>query len=145
MSEDYVSEVAKPVLSFSELMNLALAFNSRIDTLWQRVLYTHAAIVGVMVFFATAHDMLAVPRVLVFLFYTFNTGITLAAFAECYSGLRAALDDLKAFPQSESSTNIQSWVMNRSYHRHALRRVLTLGAVWLVLGYLLVYPVVIDL
>lgn len=139
---DGSSSVEKAVLSFSELMNLALAFHARIDTLWQRVLYSHAAIVGVMVFFATAQDLLALPRVLVFLFYTFNIWITLVAFAECYSGLRAVLDDLKVFPQSDASTNIQSWVIQRTYHRHALRRILLLGAVWLVLGYLLVFPVI---
>lgn len=143
LKEDIVKD--EPIIGFNELINLSLSFNGRIDALWQRVLYTHAAIVGVMVFFATAEQLLALPRILVFIFYTFNIGITLAAFSECYSGLRAVLDDLKSFPKSNNSTHIQSWVTERSYHRHAMRRVILLGLIWLVLGYLLVYPVIIDL
>ena len=144
MSKDYVESAEKPSLSFTDLMSLSLAFNSRLDTLWQRVLYTHAAIVGVMVFFGTTQDLLPLPRLLVFFFYTFNIGVTIAAFSECYSGLRAVLDDLKSFPESDNGTNTQIWVMERSYNRHAMRRVLSLGAVWFVLGYLLVYPVFVD-
>ena len=133
-----------PVLSFAELMTLALAFNARLDTLWQRVLYTHAAIVGVMVFFASTSDPYAVPRVLVFFFYTLNIAVTMTAFLESYSGLAATLEDLKTFPSQAKDTHVQAWVLDRSYHRHAMRRVVALGLVWAVLGYLLVYPVLID-
>lgn len=134
-----------PALGFAELMNLSLSFNARVDTLWQRVLYTHAAIVGVMVFFATADYPFVLPRILVFFFYTLNIGITIAAFNESYSGLRAALEDLKKFPACEANQHIKTWVLGRNYHRHTQRRVLALGVVWLVLGYLLVYPILIDL
>lgn len=145
MPKDDEKNTGEPNLGFSELMNLSLAFNSRVDALWQRVLYAHAAIVGVMAFFASAEDIFAVPRLLVFFFYTLNIGLTIAAFRESYSGLDATLADLKAYPRSRKSLNIQTWVLERSYHRHARRRVLALAFVWLVLGYLLVYPVIVDL
>lgn len=127
-------------VSFSDLMGLVLTFNSRLDALWQRVLYAHAAIVGVMVFFGTSDHMFAVPRMLVFFFYTLNTMITVFAFLETYSGLRATIADLKNYPKSASSGNLQNWILNRHYSSHATRRVCALITIWLVLGYLLIYP-----
>ena len=127
-------------LSYNELIGLALSFNARVDTLWQRTLYAHAAIVGVMVFFATADDPFLVPRLLVLFFYTLNLGITVAAFFESYSGLRAVTEDLKQFPEAKSTSNTQAWVFSQSYHMHAHRRLWLLGVVWLVLVYLLLFP-----
>ena len=114
----------------------------RVDTLWQRVLYSHAAIVGVMVFFATSSEPYLVTRGLVLFFYTLNTGITLAGFHETYSGLKAVSDDLKSFPRQAAISSLQTWVETQSYHRHALRRVFLLAVVWLVIGYLLLYPII---
>lgn len=131
-----------PHMGFSDLMSLSLSFISRLDTLWQRVLYSHAAIVGVMAFFATSDNDFAVARFLVFFFYTLNTAITIAAFRESYSGLRATLNDLQQFPQSAANTNVQHWVLQQSYDRHAKRRIWALLLVWLVLGYLLIYPII---
>lgn len=145
MSKDELHSPVDALLSYNELINLSLAFNARVDGLWQRMLYTHAAIVGVMVFFATTDDPFSAARLLVFFFYTLNIAITVAAFRESYSGLDAALRDLKAFRNSERNAHIQTWVLEQSYHRHARRRVLALGAVWMVIGYLLVYPFAIEM
>ncbi|MEM9580840.1 MAG: hypothetical protein AAF891_09145 [Pseudomonadota bacterium] len=140
-TSDETAPDAKPLMSYTDLISLALSFNSRLDTLWQRIIYTHAAIVGVMVFFATTDVSFLIPRLLVFFFYTLNIGITLTAITESYSGLRAALDDMQSFPRDAAITNTQGWVLGRSYHRHAGRRIVALGLIWLVLGYLLLYPV----
>ena len=67
-------------LTHADLISLMMQLNGRIDTLWQRVIYAHAAIVGVMVFFATSEEAFVVPRLLVLFFYTMNTLITFAAF-----------------------------------------------------------------
>ena len=127
-------------LSFSELMSLSLAFNGRIDALWQRVLYTHAAIVGVMVFFATTEHEYFIPRILVFFFYTLNMGITIGAFSESYAGLRAVLGDLKSRSQRETRSQTEKWVLAHAHEHRVLRLLIGLGVVWLVLGYLLFYP-----
>lgn len=135
------SETSTGPMSFAELMMLSLAFNGRVDTLWQRVLYTHAAIVGVMVFFATTEHAYMTSRILVFFFYTLNLAITMSALLESYTGLKAALEDLKAMSGSSDQSNMQVWVMARSYHRHAARRIAALAIVWAVLAYLLFSPV----
>lgn len=145
MSQDEVDAPPENLMSFTELLNLALAFNARVDSLWQRMIYTHAAIVGVMVFFASSFEPFFLPRLLVYFFYSINIGITVSAFNESYSGLDAALHDLKRFPKSKQSGHIQSWVLEQSYHHHARRRVYMLGVVWLVIGYLLLYPVGVKL
>lgn len=127
-------------LSFAELMGLILSFHGRLDTLWQRMLYTHAALVGVMVFFASTQNPFVVPRLLVFFFYSLNTAITVVAFSETYSGLKAVVADLHKFDASERTGNLQQWITDRSYTRHAGRRVFALLVVWAVLAYLLVFP-----
>lgn len=131
-------------MKFSELMGLTLAFSNRIDNLWQRILYAHAAIVGVMVFFATSDNPFPVARFLVFSFYTLNTLFTIFAFLEAYSGIKAAVDDLQKFPKAESVSNIQTWLVERRYTLHASRRIVALVIVWMVLAYLLIYPLAIG-
>lgn len=128
-------------LSFLELINLSLQLNSRLDTLWQRVLYSHAAIVGVMVFFGNSANPYLIPRYLVFGFYTVNTVITVVAFRETYRGLRATISDLRAFQEHEPETQIQEWVLSRNYNQHAMFRNVVLALTWSILGYLLIYPV----
>ena len=127
-------------MTFHELILLNLQLNGRLDALWQRVLYSHAAIVGVMVFFGTSDELYAVPRILVFAFYTANLIMTLYAFNETLTGMRAAIADLKSLQQGSARTKIQEWVFTRNYDRHATVRMAILGTTWLLLGYLLVFP-----
>lgn len=145
MAKDTAPQTHSPDMSYSDLMSLSLTLHSRIDTLWHRILYAHAAIVGVMVFFATADSPFVLPRVLVFFFYTLNIVITSTAVLESYSGLKAVLADLKTYGASAQGKNVHDWVLARTYHLHGARRVFALGIVWAVLGYLLVYPVLGDL
>ncbi len=91
-------------MKFSELITLSLQLNGRLDLLWQRVLYSHAAIIGVMVFFGSSELLYAVPRILVFSFYTANTIITIYAFSETLLGLRAVIEDLRAMQDGEAQT-----------------------------------------
>ena len=135
------AEVDAP-LSFNELINLTLQLNARLDALWQRVLYAHAAIVGVMVFFGTQSNLFMVPRTLVFGFYTVNTVITISAFRDTFTGLMAAISDLRRFGATGNQSSVQHWIFTRDYRRNGRRRTLVLLAVWAVLGYLLMYPVV---
>jgi len=93
-----------------------------------------------MVFFASTQNPFVIPRLLVFFFYTLNTAITVVAFSETYSGLKAVVADLHKFEASDRTSNLQQWVTNRNYTRHAGRRVFALVVVWAVLAYLLVFP-----
>lgn len=128
-------------MSFHELISLNLQFNGRLDALWQRVLYSHAAIVGVMVFFGTSDLLYAVPRILVFAFYTANLIMTLYAFNETLAGMKAAISDLKTLQGGVAQTKIQEWVFSRNYDRHSAVRMAILGTTWLLLGYLLIVPI----
>lgn len=128
------------MMSYNELLGLTLQLNGRLDMLWQRVLYSHAAIVGVMVFFSSVPDPMVVPRVLVFFFYTTNTLITFYAFRDTYGGVVAAVADLKALGSEAAPSHVSGWVLSQNYRRHARRRAVILGMVWLVLAYLLIFP-----
>ncbi|MFK7837858.1 MAG: hypothetical protein AB8B60_16735 [Sulfitobacter sp.] len=128
-------------MSFHELISLSLQFNGRLDTLWQRVLYSHAAIVGVMVFFGTSDSPFVIARILVFAFYSANVIITLFAFSETLNGLKATIADLQEMQAGVAKTNIQKWVLKRNYERHAFVRLAILGTTWLLLAYLLIIPI----
>ncbi len=129
-------------LTAPELLTLMNQIIGRIDMLWQRVLYSHAAIVGVMVFFATTSDLYAVPRLLVFFFYSVNSLIAHYSFKEAYDGLRAAVSDLDAIEGFRDGSEVGRWFTSRSFARHTVRRGLILTSVWVVVSYLLIYPLV---
>jgi hypothetical protein len=129
-------------MGFSDLISLCLQLNGRLDQLWQRVLYAHAAIVGVMVFFASTENLYAIPRLLVFAFYTANTLITVFAFTETLMGLKAVVADLKVLQGGSGKTAVQAWVFARNYDRHAAIRMAILAITWALLAYLLIVPLV---
>ncbi len=129
-------------MSFAELVALNLQLNGRLDQLWQRVLYSHAAIVGVMVFFGSTQELYAVPRLLVFGFYSANVIITLFAFHETLTGMRAVIVDLRNMREGEPETEVQRWIFSRNYDRHSTVRVLVLGITWVLLGYVLIRPLI---
>lgn len=129
-------------LSFSELLSLAMQLNARIDMLWQRVIYSHAAMVGVMVFFSSSDHVFVVPRLLVVFFYTMNALVTFLAFRDAYRGLRAAVADLAAFPNA--SGHVYSWVNAQNFDLHALRRAAILTVLWIIIAYLILSPLILE-
>lgn len=129
-------------MGFADLIALNLQLNSRLDQLWQRVLYSHAAIVGVMVFFGSTQETYPIARLLVFGFYSANVIITLFSFHETLSGMRAVINDLRNLRKGEPETDVQRWLFNLNYDRHSAVRIIILGVTWALLGYLLVLPLV---
>jgi len=127
-------------LKFSELLSLSMQLNSRIDTLWQRVIYSHGVMVGVLVFFASAQHAFAVPRLLVMFFYTLNSVVTLIAFQEAYRGLRAVVKDMRALDQGGGQ--VHRWASTQNFDRHILRRALILGGLWAIIVYLILFPLI---
>ena len=130
----------KSPLKFSEMLSLSMQLNSRIDTLWQRVIYSHGVMVGVLVFFASAQHAFAVPRLLVMFFYTLNSAVTFIAFQEAYRGLRAVVMDMRTLDQGAGQ--VHSWASAQNFDQHALRRALILGALWIIIAYLILYPLI---
>jgi len=120
------------------MLSLSMQLNSRIDTLWQRVIYSHGVMVGVLVFFASAQHDFVVPRLLVMLFYTLNSVVTFIAFQEAYRGLRAVVLDMRALEQTGG--RVQVWAAAQNFEKHTRRRALILGLLWIIITYLILYP-----
>lgn len=127
-------------LEFSDLLDLSVKLNSRIDTLWQRVIYAHAAMVGVLVFFASAEHPFTIPRLLVVFFYSMNSAVTWVAFREAYSGLKAVAADLAVVADQKSA--VYAWARSQRYDMHALRRLVMLAVMWVIISYLILAPLV---
>ena len=84
-----------------ELFHVYMVLQGRIDPIWERLVYTHAAIATVMAFLSenfTPSESYLVTRFVVFSSYTVNLAIAMAAMWESCRGLQAGLSDLKARP-----------------------------------------------
>ena len=126
-----------------ELFHVCMVLQGRIDSIWERLVYTHAAIATVMAFLSENFNPDAsyyVTRSVVFAFYTVNLLIALAAMWESYRGLQAGLADLRVAHVGEGLSHMDRWMLKLDYRSHPWRRVAMLGVVWLVLGYLLFEP-----
>ena len=135
----------QPELSFSELVSCMNQLGGRVDLLWQRVIYAHAALAAVMTFFASNPGEYLVPRLAVLFVYTANSVVSYQSFDEAYRGLDAAAADVKRLSgTAEISSDVLKWAVGRSYRRHRLRRGAILALAWVVVAYLLFHPVVAD-
>ena len=129
-------------MSFSDLMALTLKFNDRLDTLWQRVIYTHAALVGVMVFFARSQELFVVQRLLVFFLYTVSSLITYVSIRDTLRGYRSALKDLAELEREDAASNVQDWIRMKDVGNQTQRYGMVLACAWAVLGYILLGPLI---
>jgi len=129
--------MSENALQTKAIFDMCMTLHGRLDTLWQRLLYAHAAIVGVMVFFSTQAEPYLVPRLLVFVFYSINLGISVNAMLETYRGLQAGLADLRAAGMASTKSNFESWLLNLDYAAHSRRRIVLFLIIWGTLGYLL--------
>ncbi len=143
MQDDTAEQTEQPKpMSFSELMMLMLKFNDRLDTLWQRVLYSHAALVGVMAFFSRSPEAFLLPRVLVFFVYSANVVITYASILETYRGYKSAVQDLTNLKNVDATSNVQAWVRSHKIRAQPRRFGLVFLFIWIGVGYLLLNPFV---
>lgn len=124
-------------MSFSELMMLTLKFHDRLDTLWQRVIYTHAALVGVMVFFASSHEAFVLQRGLVFFLYSVSALITFVSIRDTYLGYRSALQDLGGRTEGDTTSNVQDWIKTRNVGNQTRLYGAVFVVIWALLGYIL--------
>lgn len=122
-----------------EIFHVCMVLHGRIDALWERLIYTHAAMVGVMVFFATQADPFLITRVVVYVFYSMNVIFTFVAMRESYNGLQAGLADLQDLPRDDGLSHMDKWLLSLDYSAHPRRRLMLVSFVWLILGYLLFY------
>lgn len=122
-------------MTYSELVNFFHLQMGRVEMTWFRVMYLHAAIVGVLAFFAEASDSYLLQRVMVFAFYTVNLVIFHVSLQEGYAGLRQAHQDLLKFPQTDGQ--VEQWFRTRRYGFKTPARVTIMVITWALIGLLL--------
>ena len=71
-SEDQGQVVSEPVsvghMNLTETVNFGLQLRTKVDVEWQRVVNIHAALIGVMIFFAGQPEPYTMARLVAFLF-----------------------------------------------------------------------------
>ncbi|MEO8242388.1 MAG: hypothetical protein ABI832_08740 [bacterium] len=133
-------EQGEPVMAgvkLSETLGLVMALRSRADNDWYRVIYLHAALIAVMVFFAGQKPDFLVARLVVFAFYSFNVLVSFGTLRETHQGLAYATADLRSFPLHQGGAAVQGWLGARDYAGELRWQLTVLGAVWLLVAYLL--------
>lgn len=131
-------------VKLSETLSMLMALRTRADNDWYRVIYLHAALIGVMVFFAGQKADFVIARLVVFAFYTFNVAVSFAALRESHEGLRHATADLRSFPPHQGGAGIQGWLGRRDYAGALRLQLLVLAAAWLLVAYLLLSAMVLG-
>ncbi len=126
-----------PPFSMGELTSLLVHLRNRVESEWQRVLYVHAALIGVMIFFAGQSIQFVPARVVIAVFYTASLVVSWRAMAEAFEGMRIVTADIAAHPGGRGGSPAHRWLATRDY-RHALRlRAVLMVGVWCVVIYLL--------
>ena len=131
-------------MKLSETISLVMALRTKADNDWYRVIYLHAALIGVMVFFAGQKSDFVVARLVVFAFYTFNVAVSFGALRDSHDGLGHATADLRSFPPHQGGAGVQGWLGARDYGRALRLQLLVLGAAWLLVAYLLLSAMVLG-
>ena len=122
-------------MSYSEMVGFFHQQLGRVEMAWFRIMYLHAAIVGVLVFFGEADDFLLLQRLVVFGFFTVNLVIFHVALSEGYAGLDQAQKDLERFPASDG--HVDQWFRSRKSLNKSKVRTMVMVTTWLLVGFLL--------
>ena len=133
-----------PATETRELFHACMVLQGRADAIWERLIYAHAAVATVMAFLVengSVEQPYIVTRTLVFSFYTVNLIFQMVAMWESYLGLQAGLSDLRDAHEDDDLSHLDLWMLRLNYRRHPWRRIVLLGLVWLMVGYLMFDPV----
>ena len=131
-------------LKYSETLNLHLQLQGKVEAEWHRILYAHAALVAVMVFFANQQYDFVTARVIVYVFYSMNAAFSWLNMRDAYRGLRAVQTDIALFAAPARGGASIGWVNRQDYRANAAFRSGLMVIVWLVVSYLLLGPVVLG-
>lgn len=129
-------------MTYAELVQFYHTQLGRVEMTWFRIMYLHAAMVGVLVFFGQAMDFLVVQRAIVFAFYTVNLLIFFHALREGQIAMRNAHRDLVQFADTEGA--VDQWFRTHDSAYRIYLRALALGMAWLLVLFLLFYSVIIG-
>ena len=147
-SEDQGQVVSEPVrvghMTLTETVNFGLQLRTKVDVEWQRVVNIHAALIGVMIFFAGQPEPYTMARLVVFLFYSFSLLGSFVNLRETYAGLQQVNNDIALFPEPAIAGGIVPWIKSRNYKHDARTRTGLLGLVWLFVGYLMLLPLILG-
>ena len=127
-----------------ELFHVYMVLQGRIDPIWERLVYTHAAIATVMAFLSenfTPNETYLVTRLVVFSFYTSTWPSPWPPCGKAVGACRPGCRTSRPAHAGEELSHIDRWMLKLDYRTHPWRRVVLLISVWLVLGYLLLQPV----
>lgn len=127
-------------LTYQQLLSHATSLGSKVDNLWQRVIYVHLGMVAAVLFLAQAEQPYLIARIVVLVFYTFNIFITFWNMREAYNGLSHAVTDMCRFPACTNGGMTDLWIRKQNYKRNILVRAVALILFWIPVTYLLMAP-----
>jgi len=124
-------------MTYPELVQFYNAQLGRVEMTWFRIIYLHAAMVGVLVFFGEAEEFLLLQRSVVFAFYSVNLLVFFFALRDGYGAMQSALRDLSRFPDKLGA--VDDWFRAQRLGMKTGLWTLVMTIAWLLVLFLLFY------
>jgi hypothetical protein len=121
-----------------ELVHVALQLRGRADGEWQRAVNLHAALIAVMIFFASQADPFLTARLIVFAFYSYNVAMVMRSLTDACAGLDRVTADLRLLPPPAQGGAVLGWLTARRFAREGFAQCVLLAVVWAVVAWLMI-------
>ncbi|MFZ1726954.1 MAG: hypothetical protein WBO29_10535 [Albidovulum sp.] len=150
MQPDKTSESKSPVsdetacggMRFDDLLRLTHDVRARVESEWQRLINANAALIAVMVFFASRQEPFMAARIIVFAFYSATVLTSVINLSQSYRGLRLLMHEMTHFPKPTVSAAVLKWLIRNDYRAESWLRLSLPVLVWILVAYLMILPLI---
>jgi hypothetical protein len=137
-------EIRGAGMRFEELLKLTHDVRGRVEAEWQRLINANAALIAVMVFFASRQEPFIAARIVVFAFYSATVLTSVVNLAQSYRGLRLLTNEMTQFPNPPVSEVVLKWLTRSDYRAESWLRLSLPIMVWVLVAYLMILPLILG-
>ena len=137
-------ETAGCGMRFEDLLRLAHDVRARVEAEWQRLINANAALIAVMVFFASRQEPFIAARLIVFAFYSATVLTSVVNLSQSYRGLRLLTHEMTHFPNPTVSGAVLNWLVRIDYRAESWLRLSLPVLVWILVAYLMILPLILG-
>ena len=129
-------------MRFDGLLRLSHDIRARVEAEWQRLINANAALIAVMVFFASRPEPFMAARIIVFAFYSATVLTSVVNLSQSYRGLRLLTYEMTRFPHPTASAAVLKWLTRCDFRAESWLRLSLPLLVWILVAYLMILPLI---
>ncbi len=129
-------------MCFEDLLKLTHEVRAQVESEWQRLINSNAALIAVMVFFASRPEPFVAARLVVFAFYTGTVLTSIINLTQAYRGLRILTFEITQCPNPSVSEAVLKWLTRSDYRAESWLRLSLPVVVWILVAYLMILPLI---